>query len=121
MIPRGVTIVGMPEREPSDVEMFEWFRTYAFEYARMRRAIRFDRITGKLDLEEWHDRTVPRCYRARVAEIALVTFEQFRNRMYSDELCSAFVSALRRDIYKHLEPIAPPMFRTHDDPIGGSS
>lgn len=117
MIREHVKIAIGGERDPTDAEMFDRLHTVAFNYGEIRRAIAFDRATGKIDLETWHDEGVPACYRARVAEIALVTFERFKGRKYNEELLHAFIIALRRDVYAHLEPIEPEIkfHRSHDE------
>lgn len=114
----GIRIVFHGESaNPSDDQLFDRLHTCAFAYGEMNRAIMFDRVHAKLDLEAWHTHSVPGCYRARVAEIALMTFERFRGNKYSEELRASFISALRADVYKHLESIDPPIpfHRTHDE------
>jgi hypothetical protein len=104
-------------RDITDDQLFERLHTVAFSFGEMNRAIGFDRIHAKLDLEAWHDQSVPGCYRARVAEIARMTFERFRGLKYTEELRHAFIRALRADVYKYLEPIEPEIkfHRTHDE------
>jgi len=110
-------VIPVDVRDVSDDQLFDRLHAVAFSFGEMNRAIGFDRAAGKLDLEAWHDRSVPACYRARVAEIALMTFERFRGLKYTEELRHAFIRALRADVFKHLEPLAPPTLRnSHDEP-----
>ncbi len=85
----------------------ERFYTVAFDFQIMRRSITFDRHTSKIDIEQWHDGVVPKCYRDRVAMIAMVVFEEFRGRPFGESTLDRFTFRLRDEVFNHLEPIHP--------------
>jgi hypothetical protein len=92
------------------------FGTVAFDAAMMRHTLRFDGATGAIEAGWWLH--VPECYRARVREIVLETFErEGRGRKGTPEHIDTLIAVIRRAIWRHLEPIHPELCATLERPV----